>query len=138
MSITEFIQEWIWIIGSISLKVSWKGTFFFFFVAKQGEMGKQTYRINKKPRCRFKLSPIMLSTFLEEQGELNVEERLTVLLLVFHLNEGGQKDSILVCHAFPVCLAGLSIPSGEAEWTKLPVNASFIPKLACVLRIVIG
>ena len=106
MSTTEFIQEWIWIIGSISLKVSWKGTFFFFF--------------------------------LEEQGELNVEERLTVLLLVFHLNEGGQKDSILVCHAFPVCLAGLSIPSGEAEWTKLPVNASFIPKLACVLRIVIG
>lgn len=136
MSITEFIQEWIWIIGSISLTVSWKGTF-FFFVAKQGEKGKQTYRINKKPRCRFKLSPIMLSTFLEEQGELNVEERLTVLLLVFSLNEGGQ-DSILVCHAFAVCLAGLSIPSGEAEWTKLPVNASFIPELACVLRIVVG
>lgn len=48
----------------------------------------------------------MLSTFLEEQGEIKAEERL---LLIFSLNVGGQKDSILVCHAFTVCLAALRI-----------------------------
>lgn len=98
------------IIGPVSLKASWKGT---FLVAKQEEKGKWAYRINKKPRCNFRLSPIMLSTFLEEQEEIQVEERLAVLLLTFSLNVGGQKDSILICHAFTVCLAALRICSGS-------------------------
>lgn len=51
----------------------------------------------------------MLSNFLEEQGEIKVEERIAVILLIFSLNVGGQKDSILVCHAFTVCLAALRI-----------------------------
>lgn len=104
MSVAEFIQEWcVWIVGPVSLKLTER------LISKSGEKGKRAYRINRKPRCRFKLSPIKCHQLFLRNGGDCCRGEFSNAFAVLQSKEGGDKRTVFVCCACPFSSFSLRI-----------------------------